>query len=423
VLIEDDVLVAQEMAEQLAMFGREVLVFNNATDAISGLADTIPPAVIVDLMLPEGELIGLEVIQQIQARSMITVPHVVISSRNDWVARLAAVRSGAAAYLVKPVDVSVLEELLERITHHSIHASYRVLLVDDDAMLAEHYVQVLTGAGMNVVAISTPSNLLMMMAEHRPEIVLMDLYMPECSGIEALKVIRQDPQYHCLPIVFMSTESGLTTQQAAMKTGAEDFLQKPVSDANLIMAVTIRAARFRELTTLIRQDSLTGLLNHISFKLQLEAEIERSRRSATSLVLAMLDIDLFKKVNDTYGHPQGDRVIKGLSQLLRKRLRKSDVIGRYGGEEFIVAMPETSLAQAVIILNELRESFGKLRFEVPYGEFTCTFSGGVAVATSAESAMSLINLADEALYQAKHLGRNRIELLMRYEQIESMRKP
>lgn len=415
VLIEDDALLAQDMATQLCMFGWEVKTFANATDALAAIKEPWPAAVIIDLMLPEGPLAGSELMQQVQCHGNVTLPHVMISIRSDWESRLAAVRSGAAAYMVKPVTASALDERLERITNQSFQEPYRVLLVDDDKMLADYYVQTLISAGMDAVAITSPSRVLAVMGEHYPEIVLLDLYMPECSGIEVLKVIRQDPQYDGLPVVFLSTESGLEMQQNAMQIGAEDFLQKPVTDVNLIMAVRIRAERFRALTALIRQDSLTGLLNHVSFNLRLEAEVVRSRRTNEPLSVAMLDIDHFKKVNDTYGHPQGDQVIKSLAQLLRKRLRKSDIIGRYGGEEFIIAMPNTLPSQAVKILDELRESFGKLRFETPQGEFGCTVSGGVAATPPKESAIGLTNLADKALYLVKSSGRNRIELFIRSE--------
>lgn len=415
VLIEDDMLVAQDLATQLSMFGWEVSVFDKAAAVRTALQAPWPAALVVDIALPEGSLAGLELMHQLQYPAGVTVPHVVISARSDWEARLAAVRSGAAAYMVKPVDVAALAAQLDRVTHRTMQLPYRVLVVDDDEMLAMHHAQTLSAAGMEATALSEPARLLDALAEHLPEIVLLDLYMPGCSGLEALRVIRQDPQYASLPVVFLSTETSLAQQQNAMKIGAEDFLTKPISDANLIMAVTVRAERFRALSMLIRQDSLTGLLNHIAFKLRLEGEIDRSRREHQPISLAMMDIDHFKKVNDTYGHPVGDRVIKGLAQLMSKRLRKSDIIGRYGGEEFVVAMPNTPPALAIDIMNELRESFGKLRFEASQGEFTCTFSCGVAAALSSDNAVSLVTAADDVLYQAKRSGRNRVEASGRNE--------
>lgn len=410
VLIEDDAYTAQDLAAKLGAFGWEVSIFNNTRDAYSALVYSEPPAAVIDIMLPEGPLAGLELIRQIQSNRNITVPHVVLSNRNDWEARLAAVRSGAAAYLVKPIDISALEEQLDRIVDCDLPEPYRVLLVDDDKILAGHYALTLSAAGMDTYAISSPSGLLGAITEFQPEIILMDLYMPECTGVEALKVIRQDAQFDSLPVVFLSAESSLAIQQDALQTGAEDFLQKPISDTNLVLAVSIRVERFRALNKLIRQDSLTGLLNHIAFKLRLEAEVDRSRRAKEPIAMVMLDIDHFKQVNDTYGHPQGDRVIKGVALLLRKRLRKSDIIGRYGGEEFVIAMPNTLPSLAVSIMDGLRESFGKLRFETSQGEFGCTFSCGVSGGPTLEGSIKLIKLADQALYQAKNSGRNRVEL-------------
>lgn len=406
-LIEDDALLAQDMAEQLRSFGWEATVCTREEEAPALRAHPRPAAAIVDLMLPEGPYAGLELMREVRNRTGINVPHLVLSARGDWDARLAAIRSGAAAYLTKPVDVATLAIQLDRIVHPSAPAPYRVLLVDDDATLAEHYAQVLGGAGMEVLALPHPRGLLEAMAM-QPEIVLLDLYLPECSGIEALQIIRQQTQFEGVPVVFLSTEAGLAMHQEAMQSGAEDFLVKPISDANLVWAVAVRAQRFRSLAALIRQDGLTGLLNHIAFKLQLEAEVDRSRRHGHCLSVAMLDLDDFKRVNDTYGHPQGDRVIKSLAQMLRKRLRKSDIIGRYGGEEFIVAMPDTPGQRAHSIMASLCSDFGRVRFETMDGEFKCAFSGGVASQPPLATAASLIDAADHALYQAKTSGRNRI---------------
>jgi diguanylate cyclase (GGDEF)-like protein len=236
----------------------------------------------------------------------------------------------------------------------------------------------------------------------------MDLYMPECSGVEAARVVRQEAEYLSVPIVFLSTEAGRERQLAAMETGADDFLQKPIAEDQLIAAVKIRAARFRSLAEQINRDSLTGLLNHISFKLQLEAELSRTVRAGSPLTLAMLDIDHFKRVNDTYGHPVGDRVIRGVATLLRKRLRKSDLIGRYGGEEFAVVMPDTDCEAAIRVLNELRENCAQIVCCSGEQEFSCTLSIGVATSSGYADMGALIRAADGALYEAKRGGRNRI---------------
>jgi Response regulator containing a CheY-like receiver domain and a GGDEF domain len=228
VLIEDDALEAEDLATQLTMFGWEVNAFTNAKEAHSILSEPIPPAVIIDVILPEDSKVGFDLIRKIHSQQNFSVPYVVISNRNDWESRLAAVRSGAAAYLVKPIDISALEEQLDRITNRSLPEPYRVLVVDDDPMLADYCVQFLTAAGMDVHALPDPSELLVAIGQHQPEIILLDLYMPQCSGIEALKVIRQDAQFDSLPIVFLSAESDRIQQQSILQMGAEDFYKNPL---------------------------------------------------------------------------------------------------------------------------------------------------------------------------------------------------
>jgi len=137
-------------------------------------------------------------------------------------------------------------------------------------------------------------------------------------------------------------------------------------------------------------------------------EVERAKRNKTLLAFAMLDIDKFKMVNDNYGHPTGDKVIKSLARLLKQRLRKTDIVGRYGGEEFAVIMPDTDALNAERILNELRIVFSKIQHQYQDVLFNKTFSCGIAIFPENNSGSDLNNMADEALYLAKNSGRNQV---------------
>jgi diguanylate cyclase (GGDEF)-like protein len=158
------------------------------------------------------------------------------------------------------------------------------------------------------------------------------------------------------------------------------------------------------------RDSLTGLLNHTVLKEQLAIEVARAARLGQKMSFAMVDIDHFKHVNDTYGHPTGDQVIKSISRLLQQRLRKSDVVGRYGGEEFAIILPNTGEEQAVRLLDELRVGFSQVRHLSEGREFYVTFSAGIASCSNFAGANQLSNAADRALYKAKAQGRNRVTL-------------
>lgn len=408
-LIEDDFMLAEELSRQLSVFNWEIRCFGTALEAIGALRKLIPAAIVVDIGMPEGELAGAKAIQQFMASKSDThLPSVFISSRYDWAARLAAARAGANLYLRKPFDGSDLAAALLRLTEPA-DDPYRVLIVDDNELLADHYAGVLTDFGMNTWVINDTVNLLEAIESYSPELVLMDMYMPTCSGMEAASVIRQDFDLIGLPIVYLSTEVEKANQTAAMQRGADDFLEKPISDQDLIAAVSTRAARFRGLASVMNRDSMTKLLNHSAIKQRLDSEYSLATRSKHSLVFAMLDIDHFKDVNDTHGHPVGDRVIRSLSQLLKQRLRKYDVIGRYGGEEFALVMPHTNAWQAKDVLDALREQFAQIEF-LALGEFTCSFSAGIATIDGTENIEQMIANADKALYESKANGRNLVSV-------------
>jgi diguanylate cyclase (GGDEF)-like protein len=195
-----------------------------------------------------------------------------------------------------------------------------------------------------------------------------------------------------------------------MSLGGDDFLTKPIKPGHLVSSVSSRIQRSRMLRSFMVRDSLTGLLNHTAIKDQLEREVARAKRLKTPLAYAMIDIDLFKRVNDTYGHPVGDRVIKSLSRLLKQRLRETDVVGRYGGEEFAVIMSDTDGPAAMKVLDNIRDAFSRFSHLADGKEFSVTFSGGIADVALSGDAIKLGDFADRALYEAKHAGRNRLVL-------------
>src|SRR5690606_5829512 len=211
-----------------------------------------------------------------------------------------------------------------------------------------------------------------------------------------------------VPIIYLSAEDDLEKQLDAMSEGGEDFLTKPIKPRHLISTVRNRAARARDLKSRMVRDSLTGLYNHTHTLQLLEDTCSRARRDGEPLTFAMIDIDHFKKVNDSYGHPMGDRVIKSLALFLKQRLRKSDHIGRYGGEEFAVILPDTDAATAARVLDEIRQRFSEIHYPAQPQDLRCTFSCGIAQLRATTDASSLSQQADTALYQAKNGGRNQV---------------
>ncbi|MBE1277394.1 sensor domain-containing diguanylate cyclase [Enterovibrio baiacu] len=392
----------KDMVEQLQFIDYEVVSFDSA-DTLKLALDTEAPSVLI-VDLHEFDL--LDDVTKVW-RKASGIPMVVLSSSESWDSRLNAAQAGAFAFFQKPIEYDDILEVLDNLWESS-NAQYRVLIVEDERMLAEHYSIILQGAGMKTLILEDTEHLLDEIGEFSPDLVLMDLYMPNCSGVEAACVIRQHKSHTNLPIVYLSGETDLKTQMQALQVGADDFLTKPINDLHLTQAVSIRAKRFRQLSALMDRDSLTGLLNHSNLKVALDRELSRARRHHSQVSFVMIDIDHFKSVNDKYGHPVGDKVIKGVARLLNYRFRKTDTCARYGGEEFALILPDTPADIALRLIDEFRLTFSKTPFSNGPETFYATLSAGVATFPEFQSIESIIEAADSALYLAKEKGRNRV---------------
>ena len=407
-MLESDDDVINELAPQLDNFGYDVQMFSKADDFERALLEMQPSAIIAEVAQGGEPMGGLVAIAEIQARHKLNLPVIFIARDDEFETRLAAARAGGEAYFCHPIDIPVLIDRLDVLTKRRNASPYRVLVVDDDASLAVHYTLLLRHAGMEVTTVTYPGDVMDALVNVNPELILMDVYMPECSGLELAKVLRQQDAYLGIPIVFLSSETDIKKQCMALHMGGDDFLTKPITDDYLIESVTARAERARTRNALMIQDSLTGLYKHTKIKELLAAEVSRAQRSGASFSFAMIDIDHFKRINDRYGHVSGDRVIKGLARLLKQRLRASDSIGRYGGEEFAVILPETDVNTAQVALEEIRARFADIRYLHNGEEFSATFSTGIATFPPCHDAVELNQVADDALYMAKAQGRNQI---------------
>lgn len=407
-IVEDDGVLAAELGVQLGHFGYRVETRPDAASARQAIDEVAPAAVMVDVTLPDGQRAGLELLQWLHARRP-ELPKVVVSTREDFFWRLEAVRAGAEDYFVKPLDVARLVDRLDQLLRRDEVEPYRVLIVDDEPQLAERHALLLKQAGMSAHTVTQAWAVPNAMIDFHPDILLLDLYMTECSGIELANVLRQQEAYVGIPIVYLSSEVELDRQIDALRSG-DYFLAKPVEAERLVKVVRAYAGRGRVLNGMMERDSLTGLFKHARIKEILAVELSRAQRTGKSLSVAMVDIDHFKRVNDRHGHMMGDRVIKAVARLMRQRVRKSDSLGRYGGEEFALIMPDCDGAAAAETLDKLRDAFASIMFNAEAIEFSVTLSGGVATWPEHATVDALLEAADVALYQSKNNGRNRITL-------------
>ncbi len=409
-ICDDEVDQVNHLSYQLRCFGYQVENFTDTSAFDEAVQQKRPDAVVMDVHFPQGGTAGTDTLANIQKVTGQQLPAVVLSGRDDFEARLSAVRAGCLAYFTKPAKPLELATALDEVMQEESFEPYRILIVDDEPEVAQYHSLILEEAGMLVYQLSQPANTLAALQEFRPDLVLVDVYMPECTGQELAAVIRQFPEYLSLPIVYLSSETDRQKQFSAMQVGVEGFITKPVVPEELVAAVALRAERMRALHSLMVRDSLTGLYNHTATTELIENALAQAKRKQESLCMVMLDLDHFKSVNDTYGHVAGDQVLLALSRILRHRLRSNDIVGRYGGEEFAILLKDVTPELAKELIEELRQDFAKIRFSSGSKEFYCTFSAGISRYPAYVRAEDLRIAADKALYLAKSKGRNQVVL-------------
>ncbi|MGY4876979.1 diguanylate cyclase [Vreelandella aquamarina] len=409
-LLERDPMLADYISQQLSSFGFNVSYFSDA-DELTQTEIVKPDLLLVDHRA--GQEPGLQTNPESFWRrrlSRFNCPVLFTGAEESFTARLHAVRNGGLGYFAKPLDVPQLAAHVAHLLKAQNASPERVLIVEDDAELAKYCLLILEQAGMQVKWLDHPRELIRAASDFDPEIILMDLWLPEATGAEMAALLTQIERWAHLPIVYISTESSPALQIQALAMGGDTFLEKPIDPELLVSLCRSRIKRLRDLEQAMTRDGLTGLIKHASIKEALQAEWEYVRRHPRCFSVVMLDIDHFKTVNDTYGHAVGDLVIASVGTLLRQHFRNTDKLGRYGGEEFALVLHDCSAESAARQVNKLREAFSAIQFMGSGQRFSCTLSAGVIDNQQFpnDSPEALIEQADQMLYKAKRNGRNRV---------------
>lgn len=408
-VVEDDPAALQALCVALDHEGYAVRAARSLACATAELGRGLPDALVADVILPDGEVFGL--VERLRERpDTEDLPVLLQSVQASLVDRVEAIRCGADAFFPKPVEHEAVVRRLQVLLQRHAGEPARVLSVEDDPVQASFLRGVLEPAGYAFRWCAEPSEVEAALADFQPDLVLMDGLLPGVSGYDLARALRLDERHALLPVVFLTTQCRTRDRLASTRAFATDHLLKPVTPAGLLTTVAARLEQARLLRSLMERDGLTGLLTHGALFERAAGVAAEARRSGEPAAWILMDLDHFKSVNDHHGHAVGDRVLRALAALLRRRLRQSDVLGRYGGEEFAAVLRGIDLQDAVRLAERLRQEFADLRHEGRDGApFRVTLSAGVAALRPHEGAGAWCQRADEGLYRAKAAGRDRVE--------------
>lgn len=404
------VVVASEDPELTARLVREAVAVGLAAQAARSAADAArltggrrDSVVLVDLDRPGGDLAGLREVGPGTVK-------VALASDAGLAARVQATRQDMSLYLDRgaaPADViAAVDDLVDR--HGPQQA--RAVVVDDDPAIHEVLAALLGPHGVALTGVSDPQRMWECLTEVRPDLLILDLDIPVYSGLDLCRAVRSDPRYADLPVLFLTATRDRDVLEEIFASGADDYVPKPIVGAELLGRVRNRLGRARLMRQLADRDPLTHIANRRKARAEIVRCIAIAQRHRQPVSLAMIDLDHFKMINDELGHATGDAVLRALGGLLTRAFRQEDVVGRWGGEEFIVCLYGAERADAQASIQELLSRLHELPLTAADGTpVQAGFSAGVATfPTDAVDFEALYRAADAALYAAKRAGRGRV---------------
>ncbi len=402
-LVEPNLSMASEITLELELYGFDVRHFIDEEQLYADRSGQATDALVMAFEMPEGQLIRVR-----EHPIYRLTPLVLLSDERSMNARLAAVRIGGDAFLGRPLDTGVLVAKLHELTHPRRFQELRVLLVNSQREEADALSRVLVQAEMTVKVVTDPLAVMEPLDTFSPDVVIVDMDLTGCSGVELVRLIHQDESHLGLAILLLVSEENPLRLEELYGEGVEDVLVKPVKPGQLVARITHRCKRFMALRLHLVRDGLTGLLNPSSVLHYLGLELDRARRRKGRVSIALIDIDLLGRLNEMLGPLAGNVAIRGLASMLIRRLRSSDVVGRFEGPAMIVVLPETHAAQADSVAHAIVADFAKLALHVDDQEFYATFSCGIATYPRYKDLAGLVEAARGALQKAKDLGGNRL---------------
>ena len=276
-----------------------------------------------------------------------------------------------------------------------------ILILEDDPDVGRLYQMKLAHPTRTIFVAPTMALAAEILDEHDIGLILLDLTLPDADGRDFLRRVRENPRTSTVPIIVVSARRGSVSQIECFDLGADEYFEKPVLPEILVASVGAKLCRMAELARRSRHDVLTGVLNRFALHEAFGRAQALSRRNQSPLTLSILDFDRFKWINDQFGHPLGDRVLIRAAQLIAQTLRRSDVIARWGGDEFVVLLPDTDRPGAERALEKVARVVQEEAFQTGGGELRLSFSAGVVDVAPVVSLDVVITEADRLLYLAK----------------------
>ncbi len=414
-MIEGDQELSHQIGVEVKGWGIKVVNSDSIASARTAIADLRPDAVLLDLSTqdtltinPNNKEEALTLLSEL-ANGFPPLPVLVVTDQSRVEDRLEVARLGGRAFLPKPVRPAQIIEAVLQVLQGVQTTEAKIMVVDDDPQILSLVKHFLEPWGMKTVALSSAQSFWETLELSSPDLLILDIELPHLNGIELCQVVRNDPRWNSLPVLFLTAHTGPDIVHQVFAAGADDYISKPIVGPELVTRILNRLERIQLLRNMAETDPLTGVANRRKSITEFDKFLHLCQLHEQPMCLAMLDLDRFKQVNDIHGHAMGDAVLRQFGKLLLRTFRSEDIVARWGGEEFVVGMYGLNKEAGAKRLNELLQVLHEEPLVIGEQRLYLTFSGGVAqYPEDGQTVDALYRCADRALYQAKTAGRDRI---------------
>lgn len=447
VLVVDDILPNVKLLEaKLKAEFYDVLTATSGQEALDLLENNLPDIILLDVMMPGMD--GFEVCRRIKDNPKTAhIPVVMVTALTDTTDRVKGLQAGADDFLSKPLnDVALLARVRSLVRLKMTVDEWRarestasqlgmteedqsvmtqpveeahILVIEDQSFESDKFIDTLKTDSDVVTVVTSGAEAMKLITQSDYDLLAISLNLQNEDGLRLCSYVRSTERTRSVPILMIGTDEDMPRIAHGLEIGAHDYILRPVDRNELLARVRtqVRRKRFQEKLratyeislSLALVDSLTGLYNRRYFETHLQKLIAKNKAANKKFGVLIMDIDHFKKINDTYGHTVGDEILKIYGERLQYNIRGFDMVARFGGEEFVVLLPDVSDETAYHVGERLRRSISDTPFvcNVPDGQLTVTASIGGAIIEAGEHTIAeVLDRADKALYEAKESGRN-----------------
>lgn len=403
-MVADDSPSAQRIIAEAERRGLASALVADLASARRLLSRRAPELVLLDLALQEGVEAGLDLLTETAPDR----PVLVVTDPGQSVDRVEIARRGGRGFLPHSLTAISTVDAVISLRQRLRPVGTRVLAVDDDPVTLATIKASLVEAGLDLMTCVDPTRFWALLEEHEPDLVMLDFDMPTVSGPELCRALRNDQRWASMPLLFLTSRASADEVHEMFDAGADDYVHKPFVGPELLARIFNRLERLRLYRTLADVDALTGVFNRRKSVEDIERLLRIADRAQQPVSLCVLDVDDFKAINDQHGHPAGDAVLRGIGAALHRFLRGDDVIARWGGDEFVVAMYGMSSGDGRHRIDDFLEEIRDTSFGAGHGAQVTMSAGLAEYPVDAADLDSLYRTADRALYIAKQEGRDRL---------------